>query len=101
MDLSFVGGEQQKLAAHQKVRLNAPKFTRQKQKAKHQNTKKKNTRHTNLKLCLHVNKLAIGKTLKFVLKKKNYPGTVVLVLVLKYFEEKLKETLCNFFIIIV
>ena len=26
---------------------------------------------------------------------------VVLVLVLKYFEEKLKETLCNFFIIIV
>ena len=95
-----MGGEQQKLAAHQKVRLNAPKFTRQKQKAKHQNTKKKNTRNTNLKLCLHVNKLAIG-TLKFVLKKKNYPGTVVLVLVLKYFEEKLKETLCNFFIIIV
>ena len=100
MDLSFVGGEQQKLAAHQKVRLNAPKFTRQKQKAKHQNTKKKNTRNTNLKLCLHVNKLAIGKNVKICAQKKKITR-VVLVLVLKYFEEKLKETLCNFFIIIV
>ena len=94
-----MGGEQQKLAAHQKVRLNAPKFTRQKQKAKHQNTKKKNTRNTNLKLCLHVNKLAIGNV-KICAQKKKITR-VVLVLVLKYFEEKLKETLCNFFIIIV